>query len=198
MPLAVVQARMVGLSGRYGAFFSNSTRNWTRPVTDPASRRNFLRGRFAQRNKKPLRPPWALADDAFLQACTRCADCRPVCPTGIISTGDGGYPVLDFGVGECSFCGACVDACGSGALQREKGQAPWSLRATIGERCLAVRQVECRICGDHCEAAAIRFVARIGKVALPLADTLVCSGCGACVAPCPTGAISIGEVDDRA
>lgn len=166
-------------------------------MTDLASRRNFLRGRFARQRKALPRPPWALAEEAFLQVCTRCADCQPVCPTGVISTRDGGYPALDFGVGECTFGAACADACGSGALQREEGLPRWLLRATIGERCLAVRQVECRTCGGHCRAAAIRFMPRVGNVSLPVVDVSRCTGCGACVMPCPTAAISIGELDGR-
>jgi ferredoxin-type protein NapF len=165
-------------------------------VTDPSSRRNFLRGRFSRR-PAALRPPWALAEAAFLQVCTRCTDCQPVCPTGIISNSDSGYPVLDFRRGECSFCAACVDACSTGALQGAPTQPPWSLRASIGERCLATQQIECRICGDQCLAGAIRFVPRVGGVSLPVVDTSRCTGCAACFAPCPTEAIRIGEIDDR-
>ncbi|MBE2257392.1 MAG: ferredoxin-type protein NapF [Candidatus Accumulibacter sp.] len=161
-------------------------------MTDFAARRNFLRGRFSRR-AAPLRPPWAIAEEAFRQSCTRCGDCRAACPTRIISDRDGGYPILDFAAGECTFCGACVDACRSAALQRADGQAPWSARAVIGERCLAAQQVECRICGDHCEAAAIRFVARLGGIAAPLVDAARCSGCGACLAPCPTRAIVVEQ-----
>ncbi|WP_300337590.1 ferredoxin-type protein NapF [Accumulibacter sp.] len=165
-------------------------------MTHAASRRNFLRGRFSTRTAS-LRPPWAIAEDAFRQACSRCGDCQAVCPTRIISDRDGGYPVVDFAVGECTFCGACVDACRSGALQRLAGQLPWAARATIGERCLAVQQVECRICGDQCVAGAIRFVPRVGGISAPLLDTLRCNGCGACFAPCPTSAIVVEFADDH-
>jgi len=164
-------------------------------VTGPVSRRNFLRGRFS-RAPAALRPPWALAEDLFLQACTRCADCLPVCPTHIVRNGDGGYPVVDFAVGECTFCAACVNACSTGALQRTTAQPPWSLRAAIGERCLAAKQIECRICGDYCLAGAIRFVPRVGGVSLPVVDTTRCTGCAACFAPCPTQAICIGDMDE--
>jgi ferredoxin-type protein NapF len=165
-------------------------------VSEPSSRRNFLRGRFSRR-PAALRPPWALAEAAFLEACTRCTDCQPVCPTGIISNSDSGYPVLDFSRGECSFCAACVDACSSGALQRAAAQPPWSLRAAIGEHCLAAKQIECRICGDYCLVGAIRFVPRVGGVSLPVVDTARCTGCAACFAPCPTQAIRIREIDDK-
>ncbi|WP_313951896.1 ferredoxin-type protein NapF [Accumulibacter sp.] len=174
---------------------SITTRKSTGPVTDLSSRRNFLRGRFSKRTAS-LRPPWVAAESAFLLACTRCGDCRTACPTRIISDRDGGYPVLDFALGECTFCGACVDACTTGALRRADGQAPWLLRAVIGEHCLARQQVECRICGDQCVAGAIHFVPRVGGISTPLVDISRCTGCGACFAPCPTRAITVGKVDD--
>jgi ferredoxin-type protein NapF len=76
-------------------------------------------------------------------------------------------------------------------------QPPWSLRAAIGERCLAAKQIECRICGDYCLAGAIRFVPRVGGVSLPVVDTARCTGCAACFAPCPTQAIRIRDIDDK-
>lgn len=159
------------------------------------SRRDFLRGRFAVR-VPPLRPPWAHAGVDFAQLCTRCGDCAAACPTRVIVAGDAGYPTLDFARGECSFCGACVAACRSGALQRQDGQSPWSLRAAIGDACLARQRVECRVCGDLCAAAAIRFLPQRGGAALPLLDATRCTGCGACVAPCPARAIVVAEGSD--
>lgn len=103
-----------------------------------------------------------------------------------------GYPEVDFKRGECTFCGACATACKDGALPRAEGQAvPWSIKARIADTCLAQRGVECRICGDHCPVAAIRFSPRLGGP--PLAEVVSgsCTGCGACVAPCPVNAISI-------
>jgi len=160
-------------------------------MTDPLSRRNFLRGRFSAR-KGPLRPPWALAEADFLRACTRCGDCVKACPTGVINDHDSGYPAIDFAAGECTFCGDCVTACTKGALKRAQGQAPWTVQAKIGEQCLAQRRIECRICGDQCEARAIRFPMKAGGIAAPVLDSAQCTGCGACVAPCPTGAVSVG------
>ena len=73
---------------------------------------------------------------------------------------------------------------------------PWALRAAIGQRCLAAKQIECRICGDYCLAGAIRFVPRVGRVPLPVVDTTRCMGCAPCFAPCPTQAIRIGNIDE--
>lgn len=153
------------------------------------NRRQFMRGDFKAR-RAPQRPPWALAEESFLDACSRCADCLPVCPTHIIVIVRG-YPEVDFKRGECSFCGACAAACRDGALRRDASQAPWPIKARIAEICLAQKGVECRICGDPCPEAAIRFSPRLGGPPLPEVDTDACTGCGACVAPCPVTAISL-------
>jgi len=153
------------------------------------SRRQFLRGRFSPR-QAPLRPPWALAEDAFLAACTRCGDCIRACPQGILVE-DGGYPRVEFGKGECTFCGDCVAACQPRALQRQDQQPPWRLLPVIAETCLARKGVVCRSCGDVCAAVAIRFRPQLGGSALPEVDPSRCTGCGGCVAPCPARAIEL-------
>ncbi|MCL2523990.1 MAG: ferredoxin-type protein NapF [Betaproteobacteria bacterium] len=154
-----------------------------------AARRGFLRGR--SRPKAELRPPWALPEAAFVDHCTRCRDCLPACPQGIVVSGDGGYPRIDFSRGECTFCAACVTACQPQALLRREGEAPWACRASVGAACLPQHGVECRVCGDYCAAGAIRFPPRLGGSPLPAIDAERCTGCGACLAPCPGGAIQI-------
>jgi ferredoxin-type protein NapF len=149
-----------------------------------------MRGDFKAR-RPPQRPPWALAEEAFLDACTRCGACVPVCPTRIIVVVRG-YPEVDFKRGECTFCGACAAACKDGALlTAESPVGPWAIKAQIAESCLPRRGVECRICGDHCSVTAIRFSPRLGGPPVAEVDAASCTGCGACVAPCPVNAISI-------
>lgn len=154
------------------------------------SRRRFLRGDFSS-DADALRPPWAVPEGEFVHACSRCDACVRACPTAVLGRGSGGYPVVDFTRGECTFCGACAEACRDGALLRGPDAPPWSLRAGIGAACLASQRVVCRTCGDMCEAGAIRFRPQAGGVALPQLDVAACSGCGACVAACPTQAISM-------
>lgn len=161
-----------------------------------ASRRGFLLGR-RQVVAASLRPPWALAEAAFLDACTRCGKCAEKCPTHIVVMGDGGYPTVDFSRGECSFCGDCVAGCADAALRRDSEHGtPWHLRAAIGEACLARQDVVCRSCGDNCEARAIRFSPRLGGAAMPDVNEAACTGCGACVAVCPVQAVTMQRKDE--
>lgn len=154
-----------------------------------ASRRGFLRG--TRRPRAEIRPPWALPEAAFIDRCTRCSDCLNACPQKILIFGDGGFPTVDFSQGECTFCGDCLHACQAAALVRREDQPAWSCKAVIGGDCLAARKVECRVCGDFCDVRAIRFSLRPGGTALPEFNSEICTGCGACVVPCPTAAIHI-------
>ena len=154
------------------------------------SRRAFFDGR--PRPKAELRPPWALQEALFIDQCTRCNDCITTCPQRILIIGDGGYPTVDFSQGECTFCGDCASACQTTALTRlTPEQVAWPYKATIGEQCLPRHGVECRVCGDFCDTRAIRFMPRIGGSPWPEIDAEKCTGCGACVAPCPVTAIGV-------
>ena len=151
----------------------------------------MLRGRL--REEPPaIRPPWAGPEEDFLATCDRCGACVGACPEGIIITGRGGVPEVDFQQGECSFCSACVQACAVGVLA-DRGQAPWATVAEIAFSCLSVQGVICRLCEERCEPAAIRFRPALGGYALPEVDAESCTGCGACVRICPVTAVRIAE-----
>lgn len=155
------------------------------------TRRRFLGGRIGRNpGPAPFRPPWSLPEAAFLDRCTRCDDCVKACPTGLLRRADDGFPVADFSAAECTFCGDCVPVCPPGALVRVGDAAPWSFGVGIGEGCLALQQVECRICGEVCDPRAIRFRPRPGGIAPPEVDNTSCTGCGACIAPCPVVAVT--------
>jgi ferredoxin-type protein NapF len=152
------------------------------------ARRALLRGQSAAA-ARPLRPPWALPEARFVEACTRCGDCIGVCPEAIIVRGDGGFPEVDFRRGACTFCGACVEACAPRAL-RELDADPWDLTARVGGACLARHGVHCQTCRDICDVLAVSFVHR-RAVPEPVIDAAACTGCGACVAACPAEAIGM-------
>ncbi|MBM7457252.1 ferredoxin-type protein NapF [Oceanisphaera litoralis] len=133
--------------------------------------------------------PW-VKEAQFTDLCTQCGECIKQCPIHIIRPSDGGFPRVDFELGECTFCYLCAEACPE-PLFMPKTEPAWHARAVIEEGCLAQQNIDCRSCGDCCEPFAIRFKLAVGAVAQPQIDMAACTGCGACVAVCPTSAISI-------
>lgn len=147
---------------------------------------------MAPRIEPARRPPWALQDDAaFTQTCTRCGACVQACAAGVLHKGDGGYPVIDFARAGCTLCGDCLRACEPKALSRTATPAPFAWRAVISNACLNLRSVECRTCVDACDARALRYTPRLGGIGRVSVDAAACTGCGACVALCPTQALSL-------
>ncbi len=160
-------------------------------MSSATSRMQFLRGDFAGR-KVPIRPPWALDEYRFTNACDQCGRCLDVCPTQVLQRGRGGFPVVDFSRGECLFCEDCVGVCKTEALSKLDGEPPWMLKATIDDdTCIAFQNTECRGCLDPCGAGAIRTLLRPGGIAVPWIDVARCTGCGACYPVCPVRAVSV-------
>lgn len=155
------------------------------------SRAALLRGRW-RREKAALHPPWAAGGETFHDLCDGCGDCVTACPPGIVISGPGGRPEVDFGRGACSLCGACAAACPSDALA-DRGQAPWPHAAEIGSSCLSIQGIACRLCEEHCEPRAIRFHPALGGRALPSIAAETCTACGACAHVCPAHAITFQE-----
>lgn len=151
-------------------------------------RRRFLTFGLGRR-RPPVRPPWALPEERFLTRCLRCDACREACPEDIIVRGRGGYPEIDFRLGECTFCGDCARACEAGAFG-SLDALPWTITAQVTDACLEAGGVVCRACADACQARAIGFAGgtRAGR---PAIDAERCRGCGACASLCPVDAIEV-------
>lgn len=154
------------------------------------SRRGLLTGQGLCKTQSVSRPPWALAEEAFIHACTRCEKCHSACETQIIVKGSGGFPQIDFERGECTFCQQCVQSCPTQALSLAQGQ-PWQQHIQINTQCMTTQQIVCRSCADQCAPQAIRFQPQRGGVSQPSVDIQACNGCGACISTCPTRAISM-------
>jgi ferredoxin-type protein NapF len=153
-------------------------------------RRQFLRGKTPVASAP--RPPWSLQpDQAFTAACTRCGDCVQACPREVLREGDGGFPMIDFSVAGCSLCGECSRVCASDAIGQAQGAAAFAWKAAVDGHCLALRGVECRVCGDACEASALRFVPTLGGIAQLRIDREACTGCGDCISICPVHALRV-------
>jgi ferredoxin-type protein NapF len=136
--------------------------------------------------------PWVASSTQFIDSCTQCGDCISVCPATIIVKGDGGFPRIDFDLGECDFCGKCAEICKE-PIFTNTAESPWDKKAVINDTCLANQKIVCRSCAESCEAQALTF--QIGISALPKINIDLCTGCGACVAPCPTKSIVVKELE---
>lgn len=154
------------------------------------TRAQFLRGDFKNQHA-PLRPPWAPAEQEFIDTCTQCSDCIKTCPENILVSGAGKYPEVNFSKGECTFCYECVTSCTDQALHGSIDSTPWTLKAEISDKCLSLTGVHCMSCRDQCETEAISFIPKIASPAYPVINPLLCTGCGACFQPCPNQSIKL-------
>lgn len=166
------------------------------------SRRHLLRGKFLtaihrkseqKQGVNGILPPWAVDDMQFVKQCTRCSDCLFVCETKILTKGDGGFPVVEFDKGECSFCAKCVEVCKQ-PIFRPRSEKPWQHKIEISSACLTKHRIECRSCQDSCPMGAICFRLQIGSAAQPEVNLDACNGCGACLKSCPKRAIKISHL----
>ena len=157
------------------------------------SRRAFLRGRSPKFNPATIHPPWTVETSEFIQNCERCDQCIDACPENILFRGDGGFPTVNFKFGECTFCKKCANTCNANAFKHEdlNENNAWPLFANINSTCLSLNAIVCRTCGDTCDADAIHFKLQTRGVSIPIVNTDLCIGCGACLYTCPKNAISM-------
>lgn len=149
-----------------------------------------------------LRPPGAVAEESFLQLCTRCNDCVTACPHDAIRLapprykGAAGTPMIDPFAAPCHMCedAPCISACETGALHPE-------LPRIIGAahlqtyNCLAHNQSICTVCYERCPVeGAITLIENRPHI---VAEQ--CNGCGVChsVCPAPINAIMIMPLPNR-
>jgi polyferredoxin len=115
-----------------------------------------------------IRPPGAVDEKAFLEACIRCAECMKVCPNNALhpaffEAGPEGLwtPILIPRIGYCEHsCVLCGQVCPTGAIQKiteeQKlgiGQKPVSMGTAFYDqgRCLPwAMAVPCIVCEEFC------------------------------------------------
>ena len=148
-----------------------------------------------QVTKRPplLRPPGAISERAFLQACTRCDRCVNACPKDAIRKVPKkmGWiimdtPYIDPMKKPCVMCEdlPCISACQDEALLPVASKFEVRMGHVILDRkhCVAYGDGFCQQCVIECPIPG----AITQKDQRPVFHRDVCTGCGACVRACAT------------
>lgn len=153
---------------------------------------SLLAERYAPR--RHFRPPGAIAEPAFLAACTRCGYCIEACPVDAIVSAPANAglaaatPIIEPLVQPCIACEGmfCATVCPTGALVPPRdGWAAERLGrlALDSSRCIAFQGIECGVCARVCPVGATALdLDEAGRPVLGGA----CVGCGICVRACVT------------
>jgi ferredoxin-type protein NapG len=138
-----------------------------------------------------LRPPGALAEQKFLDTCTRCGHSVSVCPASAIRIDETAYngngaPYVDAEIQPCVVCDGlfCMKECPSEALGYlprwliDMGTAEWK-----PDSCLRNHGDTCTACIDQCPLGSSAIELRGNDVHVKVEG---CTGCGVCQYYCPT------------
>jgi polyferredoxin len=143
-----------------------------------------------------IRPPGALAENNFLQQCSRCGRCVKVCPAECL------FPMsLDTGLhtfltprvvprkARCELCLSCQEVCPTGAIARiPLERVKMGIGELIRAKCLVwSEQKLCLLCREQCPVHAIE----VDEQNRPYVNETACVGCGACENGCPLPEASI-------
>lgn len=141
---------------------------------------------FATQSMAAIPPPYVSAGATFHE-CKSCdAMCVNVCEEKIIATNQDGVPYLDFSANGCSDCHKCLEACTPNVLNDPQRfiQAKAHISAMS---CMSHHDTICFSCKEPCLENAIVFEGMFRPIIIP--DK--CTGCGYCVALCPSAAITM-------
>jgi len=142
-----------------------------------------------------IRPPGAITERQFLQACTRCDKCIHACPKDAIQRVPkkmgfliAGSPYIDPKKIPCVMCDdlPCIPACPDGALvpppNNDRMEVKMGYAILDKKNCQAYGDTFCQQCVIDCPIPG----AIIQKDEKPIIDKRTCTGCGVCVLSCST------------
>ncbi|MGP0565683.1 MULTISPECIES: 4Fe-4S dicluster domain-containing protein [unclassified Nitrospina] len=152
---------------------------------------------FDRITKRPplLRPPGAISEREFLNACTRCSDCVNACPKDAILKVPKkmGFlimdtPYIDPAKVPCVMCDGlpCIAACEEGALLPVPGgprDVEMGYAILDKKKCQAYGDGFCQQCLIDCPIPGAITQDRENR---PTIHKDVCTGCGVCVRSCGT------------
>lgn len=143
-----------------------------------------------------LRPPGALAEEEFLDACARCFKCGSACPNKCIKfhgvtagLSKMFTPYIQPRSRACTLCGECAKVCPTGALKPfEVSREGWVAGVKMGTArvnkamCYSFHGRTCGACYRACPLAGTAM--KIGLYETPLVQPDACVGCGLCEQAC--------------
>jgi ferredoxin-type protein NapG len=175
----------------------------------------FLLGAYGEQARSSpvsaIRPPGAIAEDAFLGACVRCGLCVRDCPFDTLRLATFGEPLATgtpYFIARdipCEMCEdiPCAKACPTDALSKtltDIRDADMGVAVVTGiDTCYSITGVgHCQACYQGCpikdEAISMVMKQDAGKVTwVPTVHRASCTGCGKCEKECilPEAAIKV-------
>ncbi len=142
-----------------------------------------------------IRPPGAITERQFLQACTRCDKCIHACPKDAIQRVPkkmgfliAGSPYIDPKKIPCVMCEdlPCIPACPDGALvpppNNDRMEVKMGYAILDKKNCQAYGDTFCQQCVIDCPIPGA--ITQVDEK--PIIHKNTCTGCGVCVLSCST------------
>ena len=145
-----------------------------------------------------LRPPGALPEEAFLDTCSRCANCVIACPAEAIVSLKGvseeteGTPHINPEQQPCKVCEGlrCMGVCPTGALvPTPLAQIRMGCAGVVEQICRRSAGWDCRECLEICPRG--QEALRLNEQGAVEVLEEGCMGCGLCQWRCPTSPSAI-------
>jgi ferredoxin-type protein NapG len=133
-----------------------------------------------------LRPPGAVAEELFLDRCTKCADCAKACPYGAVTFHQqNGTPVIFPDQVPCYLCEdfPCIAACETDALLPVEGREQVLMGVARVSHQLCTAGQGCHACASKCPTTALSMDFDQQRLVV---QTERCVGCGLCEQVCKT------------